>query len=165
MDVDSIKPGEHRTEAISRAVAKCGLMLVLIDNQWGQVRRAGMLVLVISRTRYGLRSRPRSIGHPDHSGAPGRRHDASSRRPARVRDDLLTAGRAPRQPQSRHRRGFQGYGRSGIDLSGRLMFCTNGIRSPAAALGARGPAFRHLALRRGAWGPRGITAQTRLSVS
>jgi Domain of unknown function (DUF6777)/TIR domain len=39
MDVDSIKPGEDWTEAISRAVAKCGLMLVLIGSQWGQVHR------------------------------------------------------------------------------------------------------------------------------
>jgi Domain of unknown function (DUF6777)/TIR domain len=39
MDVDSIKPGEDWTEAISRAVAQCGLMLVLIGHQWGQMRR------------------------------------------------------------------------------------------------------------------------------
>jgi hypothetical protein len=39
MDVDSIRPGEDWTEAISRAVAQCGLMLVLIGLQWGQVRR------------------------------------------------------------------------------------------------------------------------------
>jgi hypothetical protein len=39
MDVDSIKPGEDWTEAISRAVAQCGLMLVLIGHQWGQLRR------------------------------------------------------------------------------------------------------------------------------
>jgi hypothetical protein len=39
MDVDSIKPGQDWTEAISRAVAQCGLMLVLIGHQWGQMRR------------------------------------------------------------------------------------------------------------------------------
>jgi len=39
MDVDSIRPGEDWTEAISHAVAQCGLMLVLIGHQWGQVRR------------------------------------------------------------------------------------------------------------------------------
>jgi hypothetical protein len=38
MDVDSIRPGEDWTEAISRAFAKCGVMLVLIGDQWGQVR-------------------------------------------------------------------------------------------------------------------------------
>jgi hypothetical protein len=38
MDVDSIRPGEDWTEAISRAFDKCGLMLVLIGDQWGQVR-------------------------------------------------------------------------------------------------------------------------------
>jgi hypothetical protein len=38
MDVDSIKPGENWIEAISNALAKCGLMLVLIGDQWGQPR-------------------------------------------------------------------------------------------------------------------------------
>jgi Domain of unknown function (DUF6777)/TIR domain len=38
MDVDSIKPGENWIEAISNALAKCGLMLVLIGDQWGQAR-------------------------------------------------------------------------------------------------------------------------------
>ena len=38
LDVDSIRLGEDWTEAISRALAKCGLMLVLIGEQWGQVR-------------------------------------------------------------------------------------------------------------------------------
>jgi Domain of unknown function (DUF6777)/TIR domain len=38
MDVDSIRPGEDWTEAIARAFAKCGVMLVLIGDQWGQVR-------------------------------------------------------------------------------------------------------------------------------
>jgi Domain of unknown function (DUF6777)/TIR domain len=38
MDVDSIKPGQDWTEAISHAVAQCGLMLVLIGHQWAQVR-------------------------------------------------------------------------------------------------------------------------------
>ena len=38
MDVDSIRPGEDWTEAISRAFAKCGVMLVLIGDQWGRVR-------------------------------------------------------------------------------------------------------------------------------
>jgi TIR domain len=36
MDVDSIKPGQDWTEAISHAVAQCGLMLALIGDQWGQ---------------------------------------------------------------------------------------------------------------------------------
>jgi hypothetical protein len=38
MDVDAIKPGEDWIEAISRALAKCGLMLVLIGDQWVQAR-------------------------------------------------------------------------------------------------------------------------------
>jgi TIR domain len=38
MDVDSIKPGQDWTEAISHAVAQCGLMLVLIGHEWAQVR-------------------------------------------------------------------------------------------------------------------------------
>jgi TIR domain len=38
MDVDSIRPGEDWIEAISRALAKCAVMLVLIGDQWGQVR-------------------------------------------------------------------------------------------------------------------------------
>jgi hypothetical protein len=40
MDVDSIRPGQDWTEAISRAFAKCGVMLVLIGDQWGQVSAA-----------------------------------------------------------------------------------------------------------------------------
>jgi hypothetical protein len=38
MDVDAITPGEDWTRAISQALAKCGVMLVLIGDQWGQVR-------------------------------------------------------------------------------------------------------------------------------
>ena len=38
MDVESIRPGEDWIKAISRALAKCGVMLVLIGDQWGQVR-------------------------------------------------------------------------------------------------------------------------------
>ncbi|HEX6873757.1 MAG TPA: toll/interleukin-1 receptor domain-containing protein [Micromonosporaceae bacterium] len=41
MDVDSIRPGEDWTEAVNRAVARCGLMLVLIGPQWAQVSEAG----------------------------------------------------------------------------------------------------------------------------
>ena len=45
MDVDSIKPGQDWTEAISRAVAQCGLMLVLIGHQWGQMRRGAARII------------------------------------------------------------------------------------------------------------------------
>ena len=38
MDVDAITPGEDWTRAISQALAKCGVMLVLIGDRWGQVR-------------------------------------------------------------------------------------------------------------------------------
>jgi hypothetical protein len=38
MDVAGIRPGQDWTIAISQALAKCGVMLVLIGNQWGQVR-------------------------------------------------------------------------------------------------------------------------------
>jgi hypothetical protein len=41
MDVDSIKPGEDWTEAISRAVSRCGLMLVLIGPLWSQMTEGG----------------------------------------------------------------------------------------------------------------------------
>jgi hypothetical protein len=38
MDVDEIRPGEDWIEAISHAIAKCDVMLVLIGDRWGQVR-------------------------------------------------------------------------------------------------------------------------------
>jgi TIR domain len=37
MDVDAIRPGENWIKAISNALAKCGVMLVLIGEQWDQV--------------------------------------------------------------------------------------------------------------------------------
>jgi hypothetical protein len=45
MDVDSIRPGQDWIEAISRAVAQCGLMLVLIGHQWGQMRRGAARII------------------------------------------------------------------------------------------------------------------------
>jgi len=41
MDVDSIMPGEDWTEAIRGAVARCGLMLVLIGPRWGEISKEG----------------------------------------------------------------------------------------------------------------------------
>jgi hypothetical protein len=61
MDVDSIKPGQDWTEAISHAVAQCGLMLVLIGHEWAQVRTGSSARISDTDDMCGLRSRPRSI--------------------------------------------------------------------------------------------------------
>jgi hypothetical protein len=51
LDVDSIRPGEDYSDAISRAVAQCGLMLVLIGHQWGSRSHGGAAMSEVDHVR------------------------------------------------------------------------------------------------------------------